>query len=651
MDQPNPMLKAALDYAAHGRPVFPCNVDKRPLTPHGYKDASADPAQITTWWTTWPEAFIGMPTGQVSGVVVLDVDVKSGKDGNEALWLLQEQHNTLPDTREALTLNGGRHLYFAWPGVPIASTSDQLGVGLDIRGDGGYVILPPSGVNGHRYEWEASSELPPAPMPDWLVALTRKAERRKTAPGTVNEHIEKLLTGAALHESLLRIAARLAAKGLGEQEMVELLRGLLERSQAPRDARWRERLEEIPRLVATAREKFTSGAPVLDTEAGPQPIGYEAVFASRPLAPRVLWPGLIPCDAFGLVGPGGVSKSSFLLWLMVHTVLGREALGRAPARSGACLYVSAEDDEQTIRYRVREICDALQLDEAERRTVAEGLYVLDLTGQVARLVSADAEGNLQFTGLVDQLASHYKDVGLVLVALDPAMYFGPGERFVNDAEAMLMQTLRRLGRALGGIAVGAVHHTGKQVARDGTADQYAGRGGSAFADHSRGLLVMHRHQADNEQYPRPPGVTEQDIEDGRAMRLHVGKFSAGPHEPQPVWIVRGADNAWRFDVHVAPDAEARQKAEAARRGAQADADMWQLARFIHVGAGGDPPALYGLRALQDQRDAIGLSRDRVRAAVARGIASHVLVEEPGSGRKPAVYRVHEAAVGKLEKST
>src|SRR5262245_2554003 len=73
----NPLLEAALGYAARGLPVFPCKrADKSPLTRHGFNDASTDPEQIREWWTQWPNAMIGMPTGAVSGIDVLDLDVK-----------------------------------------------------------------------------------------------------------------------------------------------------------------------------------------------------------------------------------------------------------------------------------------------------------------------------------------------------------------------------------------------------------------------------------------------------------------------------------------------------------------------------------------------------------------------------------------------
>jgi phage/plasmid-associated DNA primase len=118
-----------------------------------------DEQRVREWWHQWPEALIGMPTGSASGLLVIDVDMKEGRDGETSLAVLGRELGQLPETIEALTPNGGRHLYFRAPkDMTIGSSAGRLGVGLDVRGEGGYVILPPSRTNGRRYEWEASSE-------------------------------------------------------------------------------------------------------------------------------------------------------------------------------------------------------------------------------------------------------------------------------------------------------------------------------------------------------------------------------------------------------------------------------------------------------------------------------------------------------------
>lgn len=213
------LLDSALALAKRGKPVFPCKPDKSPFTKHGFKDATIDVGIIPQWWTQHPNALIGMPTGSVSGLVVLDVDNKNGHDGDESLHQLQQKYGQLPDTPQVLTPSGGRHIYFRHPGVPIKSTASRVGDGLDIRGDGGYVIVPPSPVNGKGYEHDAASPTTVADMPGWLVNLTKKeaqpAETQFESAGVVcegNRNVE-----------LTSQAGAMRRRGLSVEEMVAVL--------------------------------------------------------------------------------------------------------------------------------------------------------------------------------------------------------------------------------------------------------------------------------------------------------------------------------------------------------------------------------------------------------------------------------------------
>lgn len=172
----NTLLEAALAYAKRDWPVFPCKPRgpeaKKPFTPHGFKDAATDTAQIHSWWTQWPDALIGMPTGECSGQVVLDVDMDAseGKNGEAALGELLASHDAvLPETRTARTPRGGRHLYFQHPGGKVVTRTDWPAPALDVRGDGGYVVLPPSVSAFGAYLW--LSEAAAALLPPWLAEL------------------------------------------------------------------------------------------------------------------------------------------------------------------------------------------------------------------------------------------------------------------------------------------------------------------------------------------------------------------------------------------------------------------------------------------------------------------------------------------------
>lgn len=140
-----PLAAAAARFAQAGVPVFPCVPGgKRPLAEHGFRDASTDSAQVGAWWRRWPAANIGVPTGRASGLVVVDVDVHGPVDGRASFD--RGTAAGLAGGWELLvrTPTGGMHAYYpAMPGTE--QRSWQAGrAGVDFRGDGGYIIVPPS---------------------------------------------------------------------------------------------------------------------------------------------------------------------------------------------------------------------------------------------------------------------------------------------------------------------------------------------------------------------------------------------------------------------------------------------------------------------------------------------------------------------------
>jgi putative DNA primase/helicase len=176
------MLDHALDYASRGYAVFPCKADKTPYTLKGVKDASTDPDLIRQWWMRWPHAMIGMAMGKLSGIWVLDPDAPKG-DGPDgrANWrrLVTENGGGSCLTQTNNTPGGGQHLLFAYDDArPINnSRGDLKGLGIDVRGNGGYIIAPPS-INGEGLAYEIEQPMRPiAPAPDWLyeMILTTKA--------------------------------------------------------------------------------------------------------------------------------------------------------------------------------------------------------------------------------------------------------------------------------------------------------------------------------------------------------------------------------------------------------------------------------------------------------------------------------------------
>lgn len=180
-------LTAALATIKRGLPIFPCHSRtddglctcgkdcaspaKHPLTRRGLLDASKHVTVAAGWWDRWPWANIGMPTGTPSGVVVLDCDPRH--DGYATLAKLIGAGTGLA-TLEVQTGGGGVHLWFRLPdGAEVTNSAkgiaDQFGPGVDVRGTGGYVLIPPSlHISGQRYRW-ASGDL--QPLPAWLVEV------------------------------------------------------------------------------------------------------------------------------------------------------------------------------------------------------------------------------------------------------------------------------------------------------------------------------------------------------------------------------------------------------------------------------------------------------------------------------------------------
>ena len=133
----NKRLEAALKYAGRGWQVFPCKLNK---TPHvkWKTGATTDKAIIKDWWTKWPNAGIGIVCGKDSGLLVVDVDKKSGGLKTYKEW--KGKHGIFK-TSKVCTGGGGLHLYFEYPSIGARNSAGLIAQGIDVRADGGYVIV------------------------------------------------------------------------------------------------------------------------------------------------------------------------------------------------------------------------------------------------------------------------------------------------------------------------------------------------------------------------------------------------------------------------------------------------------------------------------------------------------------------------------
>lgn len=153
------MLAAALEMASRGWWIFPCEPrGKRPagaLAPHGLNDATDDLDMVRDWWTREPDANIGLATGRRSGVIVIDLD---GPAAEEAYGVLLLRHGNpgSPAAPDGATVRTGKgwHIYLAPGDSDIRNSASRIAQGIDVRGDGGYVVAPPSiHPNGGVYVW------------------------------------------------------------------------------------------------------------------------------------------------------------------------------------------------------------------------------------------------------------------------------------------------------------------------------------------------------------------------------------------------------------------------------------------------------------------------------------------------------------------
>jgi Bifunctional DNA primase/polymerase, N-terminal len=171
-----PPLDWALEYAMLGWLVHPCRPsEKLPILKDWQKRATTDRTLIERWWGRTPDANVGVATGAGSGIFVLDVD---GPEGERVLVDLERRHGPMPELYPQQWTGSGHgwQAFFVYPkGRTIRNSAGRLGAKLDTRGEGGYVVVPPSlHPSGNRYRWapeRGPALIPPEPAPEWLVEL------------------------------------------------------------------------------------------------------------------------------------------------------------------------------------------------------------------------------------------------------------------------------------------------------------------------------------------------------------------------------------------------------------------------------------------------------------------------------------------------
>ena len=217
-----------------GWPVFPCGLEtKAPTRPkadggNGFKDATVDPGEIAWLWRNWPGCLIGIPTGAVSGIDVLDVDAKH--EMATRWWAAASKRS--PPTRTYRTRGGGHHCYFQHADG-IGNTQSKLAHRVDSRGDGGYIIF------WYAAGFECLDDAPSAPWPHWLRdGLLWQPPKVEPSDRAISaDHADKAISGIARQVATARegernkilfwagrrLAERVSAGQISQREATALL--------------------------------------------------------------------------------------------------------------------------------------------------------------------------------------------------------------------------------------------------------------------------------------------------------------------------------------------------------------------------------------------------------------------------------------------
>lgn len=471
--------EAAVSYRQMGLSVIPVGRDKVPLVEWAeYQRELPHPDEVAVWWDQWPGANIGVVTGSVSRLVVLDADGPKGLASLKALgtpgttWLSRTGR---PE--------GGWQQFFQHPGVRVPNRAG-LRPGLDVRGDGGYVIVPPSvHASGRRYEWlTAPGELPLEPFPEPILGLLLTPPPNGHPPTE-----EGAIPQGQRNDHLYRIARAIHARGITPAALLAaLLEENLTRCAPPlSEAEVREIAEHANRQPDRADFTASRTTMVKTTSQTPTATASEPILVRladvAPESVSWLWPG---CLARGkltlLVGDPGLGKSLVTLDAAARVSTGREWPDAGHAPLGDVVLLTAEDGlADTVRPRL----DALDGDAAR-------VHVLRAVRQ------GETERGFGLAADLPALESSVTRTAAGLVVIDPlSAYLGKTDSY-KDAEVRgLLAPLATLAERHS-IAVLVVMHLTKDSQRPAI---HRPGGSIGFVGAARVVLAVGRDSEDEER--------------------------------------------------------------------------------------------------------------------------------------------------------
>jgi hypothetical protein len=507
MAEHNPLLDAALEYAKGKFPVFPLHyvkvdgscscgkVDcdspgKHPKTKHGFKDSTTDPDQIKKWWTKTPDANIGIRTGKQSRLLVIDSDEKNGKSGYRSIT---EASLATPDTWTVQTPSGGLHYYYQYPAGEDIGCADSGLDGVDIRGEGGYVVAPPSVIDGKSYTVASQAGIALLSS-QWVGQLTK----RRHPP--VQGDSGPILDGTR-NKSLTSFAGRMRFYGLSPSEIQAALLVMdSERCEPPVGpekvatiARWagKHPIGDYSSLVDLSN--FTP--PPLKVDDNPNPPStphnctrLEMVSAADVVPERVrwVWPGVFPQGKISIItGMAGTNKTTLGIDVTARISSGlRWPSGSISASTGTVIFASGEDDAA---------------DTLVPRLMAAGANLGNvnlLTGVNDTTKGKEARRTFRLDSDIGLLERAIVTSKATAVLIDPLSAFVGGTETHADASVRaLLEPLRHLAETYKVAVIGIMHPPKAQYAELVSMIS----GSAAFGNAARAVWLIARDPDDEDR--------------------------------------------------------------------------------------------------------------------------------------------------------
>ncbi|WP_421505562.1 bifunctional DNA primase/polymerase [Brucella pseudogrignonensis] len=556
----DPMLDVALSYHAQNWPVFPCRhrddeyVDqdgcieilatKTPLTSNGFRGATLNERIVREYWRRNPSAMIGVPTGAPIGAWVLDIDPKHG--GDETLAALELAHGALPATLTAETTSGGRHYFFRHrQGV---RNRGALGSGVDVRGDGGYVIAAGSVPEvGLPYRWISDQE--PVDAPDWLLELVlpRSYESTYTAApsvsGKINDrYVERAVQSELddlalepmgnrnnrLNDAAFRLGTFVGAGALAESEARALLQdvargwgrdwprcvktidnGLAAGARSPRSVPQNDndntRLVDISRMIANGLAKAEARTDVVaesvaDFDSSINQPEQTTENKRAIIATPFVWkdPSTLPRREFAFgkhfirkyvsvtVAPGGLGKTANSIVEALAMASGKALNGTKPPKRLKVWLFNAEDPRDELERRIMAACIHFNLKPAD----IDGHLFLD-TGREQELVIAidDKKGVRIQEPVVEAVVETISELGIDVMIVDPFV----STHQVNENDNGAIDKVAKLWAQVAdrtNCSIDIVHHLRKVSDREATVED--ARGAVSLIGAARSVRVLNR---------------------------------------------------------------------------------------------------------------------------------------------------------------